>query len=137
MHGLPFPEEGSKAMEKEPESETSCGRSCTVALRLGKGVAVLDGECYLVAPLRAISLHRVELKILAGFLTRQLCQIPCHTNVLTALLSWKRWMEVTVYADFIRVLSPVFCSCGLVQAWDEKIPKRGQVLDSLKCCNSF
>lgn len=137
MHGLPYPEEGSKAIEKEPESETSYGRSCTLALGLGKGVAVLDGECHLVTPLRAISVHQVVLKILAGLLTRQLCQIPCYTNVPTALQSWKCWIEVTVYADFIRVLSPVFCSCGLVQAWVEKILKCRQVLDSLKCCNSF
>lgn len=48
-----------------------------------------------------------ELKILAGFLTRQLCQISYHTNVSTALLSWKCWKEVTVYADLMRV--PVSC----------------------------
>lgn len=121
-------------MEKEPKSETSYGRNCTVALGLSKGLAVLDGECYLVMPLHAVSMHQVELKILAGFLTRQLCQIPCHTNVSTALLSWNCWKEVTVCADLIHVLSPVFCPCGLVQAWGEKILKRGQALGSL---NSF
>jgi len=42
-----------------------------------------------------------------------------------------------VYADLIRVLSPVSCSCGLVQAWGEKILESGQVLGSLKCWNSF
>lgn len=66
---------------------------CTVALGL-KGLAVLGEECYLVMPLHAASMHQVELKILGGFLTRQLCQILCHTNVSTALLSWKRWKEV-------------------------------------------
>lgn len=124
-------------MEKESESETSYGCNCTVALGLSKGLAVMDGECYLVMPSYAVSMRQVELKILAGFLTRQLCQIPCHTNVSTALLSWKCWKEVTVYADLIHVLSPVFCSCGLVQAGGEKILKCGQFLGSLKCWNSF
>lgn len=81
MHGLRFPEESSKAMEKEPESETSFCHNCTVALGLSEGLAVLDGECYLVMPLHEVSMHQVELKILMGFLTSQLCQIPCHTNV--------------------------------------------------------
>lgn len=56
---------------------------------------------------------------------------------IRAPLSWECWKEVTVYADLIRVLSPVFCSCGLVQAWGEKILKCGEVLGSLKCWNSF
>ena len=87
-------------------------------------------------PLHAVSMHQVELKVLVGFLTRQLCQIPSHTNVSAALRSWKCWKEVTVYADLIHVLSPVFCSCGLVQAWGEKIQRRGQVLGSLKSCSN-
>lgn len=137
MRGLRFPEESSKAVEKEPESETSYGCNHTVALGLGKGLAVLDGECYLVMPLRAVAMHQVELKILAGFLTRQLCQILYHTNVPTALLSWKCWKEVTLYAGLIHVLSPVFHFCGLVQVWGEKILKWGWVLGRLKCWEAF
>lgn len=45
-------------MEKEPESETSYGRNHAVALGLSKGLAVLDGECYLVMPLHAVSMHQ-------------------------------------------------------------------------------
>lgn len=104
--------------------KTSYGCNCTVVVGLSEGLAVLDGECYLVMPLHAVSVLQVELKILVGFLTRQLCQIPCHTNV-SKLLSWKCWKEVTVYVDIICVLSPVFCSCCLVQAWGEKILKLG------------
>jgi len=58
VRGLRFLEESSKAMEKEPESETSYGRNHAVALRLSKGLAVLDGECYLVMPLHAVSMHQ-------------------------------------------------------------------------------
>lgn len=135
-HGLRFPEGSSKAMEKEPELKTSYGCNCTVVVGLSEGLAVLVEECYLVMPLHAVSMHQVQLKILVGFLTRQLCQIPCHTNVST-LLSWKCWKEVTVYVDLIHVLSLVFCSCGLVQAWGEKVLKFGQVLgSSVKCWNS-
>lgn len=121
--GFPFPREVLKQWRKEPESETSHGHNCTVALGLSMGLAVLDGECYLVMPLHAVSMHHVELKILMGFLTRQLCQISCHTNVSTALLKWKLWKEVLVYADLKHVLSPLFYSGGLVQAWGETILK--------------
>lgn len=134
-HGLCFSEGSSKAVRKEPESETSHDCNCTIALGLSMGLAVLDGECYLVMPLHAVSMHHVELKILAGFLTRQLCQISCHTNVSTALLRWKLWKAVIVYAHLKHVLSPVLCSEGLVQAWGEKILKH--VLGSVKCWNSF
>lgn len=133
--GFAFQREVLKRWRKEPESETSHGHNCTVALGLRMGLAVVDGECYLVMPLLAVSMHHVELKILVGFLTRQLCQISCHTNVSTALLRWKLWKEVIVYADLKHVLSPVFCSGGLVQAWGETILKH--VLGSLKCWNSF
>lgn len=131
--GFAFQREVLKQWRKELESETSHGHNCTVALGLRMGLAVVDGECYLVMPLLAVSMHHVELKILAGFLTRQLCQIPCHTNVSTALLMWKLWKEVIVYADLKHVLSPVFCCGGLVQAWGEK----KHILGSLKCWNSF
>lgn len=119
--GSAFQREVLKQWRKE--SETSHGRNCTVALELRMGLAVVDGKCYLVMPLLAVSMHHMELKILAGFLTRQLCQISCHTNVSTALLRWKLWKEVIVYANLKHVLSPVFCFDGLVQSWGEKILK--------------
>lgn len=133
--GFAFQREVLKQWRKEPESETSHGHNRTVALGLSTGLAVLDGECYLVMPLHVVSMPHMELKILTGFLTRQLCQISCHTNESTALLRWKLWKEVIVYADLKHVLSPVFCSGGLVQAWGEKILKH--VLGSLECWNSF
>lgn len=71
-------------------------------------------------PLHVVSMRHVELKILAGLHTRQLCQISCHTNVSAALRRWKLWTEVIVYADLKRVLSPVFWSGGLVQAWGRR-----------------
>lgn len=72
--GFAFQREVLNQWRKEPDSKTSHGCNCTVALGLSMGLAVLDGECYLVMPLHAVSMHHMKLKILAGFLTRQLCQ---------------------------------------------------------------
>lgn len=112
--GFTFQRKVPKQWRRSLSQRLLNGCNHAVALGLSKGLAVLDGECYLVMPLRAVAMHQVELKILVGFLTRQLCQILYHTNVPAALLSWKCWKEVTLYAGLIHVLSPVFHSCGLV-----------------------